>query len=131
VDGSRLLSLTYSKLVDAVKVARSNSGPLDEKFFDENRAATDTLLRAMSRPVRGSAASWPRLAIVFFATPHTERGSIFSTASAQPTSLQSMPLRDISRPLHFGLSCLRSDRPTTIMLCLPLAAWKVITLACA
>jgi type IV secretion system protein VirD4 len=133
-----LLSLTYPKLVDAVMAARSNSGPLDEKFFDENRAATDTLLRAMSKAGTRFGGILAAIGNRFLATPHTERGSIFSTAAAQTDFLQSMPLRDISRRSDFRLSCLRSDRPATILLCLPVGRMQshyrwlrlVVQLAC-
>jgi type IV secretion system protein VirD4 len=133
-----LLSLTYSRLVDAVKAARSNSGPLDEKFYDENKAATDTLLRAMSKAGTRFGGILAGVGNRFLATPHTERGSIFSTAAAQTDFLQSMPLREISRRSDFRLSCLRSDRPTTIMLCLPVGRMQshyrwlrlIVQLAC-
>jgi type IV secretion system protein VirD4 len=55
----------------------------------------------------------------FLGTPLTERGSIFSTAAAQTDFLESLPLREISRRSDFSLCELRSDRPTTIYLCLP------------
>jgi type IV secretion system protein VirD4 len=133
-----LLSLTYSKLVGAVKAARSNSGPFDEKYFNENKAATDTLLGAMSKAGTRFGGILAAIGNRFLATPHTERGSIFSTAAAQTDFLQSMPLRDISRASDFRLSCLRSDRPTTILLCLPVGRMEshyrwlrlIVQLAC-
>jgi type IV secretion system protein VirD4 len=133
-----LLSLTYPRLVEAVKVARSTSGSLDEKFYDENRAATDTLLRAMSKAGTRFGGILAAIGNRFLATPHIERGGIFSTAAAQTDFLQSMPLRDISRRSDFRLSCLRSDRPTTILLCLPVGRMEshyrwlrlIVQLAC-
>ncbi len=133
-----LLSLTYGRLVDAVTAARSNGGPLDEKFFDENKVATDTLLRAMSKAGTRFGGILAAIGNRFLATPHTERGSIFSTAAAQTDFLQSMPLREISRRSDFRLGCLRSDRPATILLCLPVGRMQshyrwlrlVVQLAC-
>ncbi len=55
----------------------------------------------------------------FLSTPPSERGSIFSTAAAQSDFLDSLPLRQISRRSDFRLGWLRSGRPTTIYLCLP------------
>jgi type IV secretion system protein VirD4 len=55
----------------------------------------------------------------FLHTPQIERGSVFSTASAQTDFLDSLPLREILRHSNFSLGSLRSDRPTTIFLCLP------------
>lgn len=116
-----LLSLTYPRLVDAVrKAARSSEdGPLDEQFFDENKAAVQTLLRAMSKGGNRFGGILAAIGNRFLGTPMTERGSIFSTAAAQTDFLDSLPLRQISRNSDFHLGELRSDRPATIYLCLP------------
>jgi type IV secretion system protein VirD4 len=133
-----LLSLTYPKLVDAVQAARIKSDPIDQQFFDENKVATGTLLRAMSKAGTRFGGILASIGRRFLATPHTELGSIFSTAAAQTDFLQSMPLREISRRSDFRLGCLRSDRPTTILLCLPVGRMQshyrwlrlIVQLAC-
>jgi len=121
-----LLTLTYPKLLDAVK-----QGAQAGEHGDDNKLATQTLLRAMSRAGNRFGGVLAAIGNRFLGTPPTERGSIFSTASAQTDFLESLPLRDISRRSDFNLGELRSDRPTTIYLCLPVVAWKAITGGCA
>ena len=116
----QLLCLTYPVLRHAVnlkKQAAANNAP-DEEFFDENKAAVQLLLRTMTNAASRSGI----LASIgnrFLSTPQSERGSIFSTAAAQTDFLDSLPLRQISQRSDFQLSSLRGDRPTTILLCLP------------
>jgi type IV secretion system protein VirD4 len=116
-----LLSLTYPRLVSAVqKAARSSeNAQFDEQFFDENKAAVQTLLRAMSKAGNRFGGILAAIGNRFLGTPMTERGSIFSTAAAQTDFLDSLPLRKISKNSDFHLGELRSDRPATIYLCLP------------
>jgi type IV secretion system protein VirD4 len=133
-----LLSLTYPRLVDAVRRTAAPGDPLDEQFYDENRLAVQTLLRAMSR---GGTRFGGILAAVgnrFLNTPLPERGSIFSTAAAQTDFFDSLPLRRISTRSDFPLGALRGERPTTIYLCLPVGRMEshyrwlrlVVQLAC-
>jgi type IV secretion system protein VirD4 len=116
-----LLSLTYGPLLRAVrsKPRPPAEGQLDQKFFDENKAAVETLLRAMSKAGTRFGGILAAIGNRFLSTPQTERGSIFSTAAAQTDFLDSLPLRQISRRSDFRLGALRGDRPTTIYLCLP------------
>ena len=135
-----LLSLTYPRLLNAVKAAvrPPDNGQLDEQFFDENRLATQTLLRAMSKAGSRFGGILAAIGNRFLGTPQTERGSIFSTAAAQTDFLDSLPLRQISRRSDFRLCELRGDRPTTIYLCLPVGRMEshyrwlrlVVQLAC-
>jgi len=115
-----LLSLTNSRLLNAVKSVRAaNEGQLDPQYFDENRLATQTLLRAMSTAGNRFGGILAAIGNRFLGTPQTERGSIFSTAAAQTDFLDSLPLRHISEYSDFPLAALRGDRPTSIYLCLP------------
>jgi type IV secretion system protein VirD4 len=115
-----LLSLTYPRLLHAIKAAQPPAnGPLDEQFFDENKVATQALLRAMSKAGTRFGGILAAIGNRFLGTPQTERGSIFSTAAAQTDFLDSLPLRQISRRSDFHLEELRGDRPMTVYLCLP------------
>jgi type IV secretion system protein VirD4 len=114
-----LLSLTYAPLLRAVRTKPTVEGPLDEQFFDENKAAVETLLRAMSRAGARFGGILAAIGNRFLSTPLTERGSIFSTAAAQTDFLDSLPLREISRRSDFALAALRGVQPTTLYLCLP------------
>ena len=116
-----LLSLTYPQLLNAIKAKPriSDDGQKDQKFFDENKLAIETLLRAMTKAGNRFGGILAAIGNRFLGTPQTERGSIFSTAAAQTDFLDSLPLREISRHSDFRLASLRGDRPTTIYLCLP------------
>jgi hypothetical protein len=115
-----LLSLTHPRLLEAVKAVHPpKNGKRNEDFYKDNSSAVETLLRAMAK---GGARFGGVLAATgnrFLNTPPNERGSIFSTASAQTDFLDSIPLRQISQRSDFRLRALRGDRPTTIYLCLP------------
>jgi type IV secretion system protein VirD4 len=115
----QLLSLTYPRLVEAVKQAASEGNPLDEQFYDENKVAVQTLLRAMSKGGERFGGILAAIGNRFLGIPVTERGSIFSTAAAQTDFLDSLPLRGISTRSDFKLGALRGERPATIYLCLP------------
>jgi type IV secretion system protein VirD4 len=115
----QLLSLTYPRLVDAVERSRSSEAPLDEAYFDDNKVAVQTLLRAMSRGGERFGGTLAAIGNRFLAMPPTERGSVFSTAATQTDFLDSLPLRAISRRSDFGLDALRGERPTSVYLCLP------------
>jgi type IV secretion system protein VirD4 len=116
----QLLSLTYPRLAHAVDAARVRAKErLDEEYFDENRVAVQTLLRTMSRAGGRFDGILAAIGNRFLGTPQTERGSVFSTASVQTDFLDSLPLRKISVRSDFHLADLRSERPTTIFLCLP------------
>lgn len=116
----QLLSLTHPALVDAVKGARARRRQAGaEKLGSERLEAMETLFLTMKGKgdrFRGILAA---IGARFGETPHGERGSIFSTAAVNTDFLNSIPLRDISGHSDFALSALRSDRPTTIYLCLP------------
>jgi type IV secretion system protein VirD4 len=139
-----LLALTYPRLQHAVRVALQaarEKAPDDEKYkehYDEHRVAVQTLLRTMSRQGRRFGGILAASGNRFLGTPQTERGSIFSTAAAQTDFLDSLPLRDISLRSDFRLGDLRSERPTSIYLCLPVGRMEshyrwlrmVVQLAC-
>ena len=113
-----LLSLTSPRLLKVVRRRRAQA-PKDEVYYNENTAALETLLGAMSKAGRAYGGVLAAIGNRFLGTPKTERGSIFSTAAAQTDFLDSLPLRNMSMRSDFKLSSLRSDRPVTICLCLP------------
>jgi type IV secretion system protein VirD4 len=116
-----LLSLTNARLRNVVTkaVQSADKNSLNEEYFDENRLAVQALLRTMSKAGSRFGGILAAIGNRFLGTPQTERGSIFSTASANTDFLDSLPLRAISRQSDFRLADLRGDRPTTIYLCLP------------
>jgi type IV secretion system protein VirD4 len=135
----QILTLTYPPLAKAITfVIKDAQAKTDEKFYDENRIGVESLLKVMSRKGDAFGGILAAIGNRFLGTPHPERGSIFSTASTQTDFLDSLPLRDISRISDFRLSDLRSDRPTTIYLCLPVGRMEshyrwlrlVIQMAC-
>jgi hypothetical protein len=101
------------------KVKPPENGEPDEQFYNENRAAVETLLRAMSKAGDHFGGILAGIGNRFLETPHTERGSDFSTATAQTDFLDSLPPRHISRRSDFKLAALHGERPTTLYLCLP------------
>lgn len=118
----QLLTLTYPPLLQALKAKAAqvtSEGPPNKPFFDANKLAVETLLRAMSRKENAFGGILAAVGNRFLGTPHMERGSVFSTASAQTDFLDSLPLRRISMRSDFALNSLRGNRPTTILLCLP------------
>jgi type IV secretion system protein VirD4 len=116
----QLLSLTHPKLISAVRKTPSTPGePLGDDFFNGNKLAVNTLLRTMANAGSRFGGILAAIGNRFASTPLTERGSIFSTAAAQTDFLDSLPLRAMSRHSDFRLRSLRSERPTTIYLCLP------------
>jgi len=116
-----LLLLSYPPFVRALRanVRPPEDGQPTKSFFAENRAAVETLLQAMSNAGGKFGGILAGIGTRFLATPHAERGSVFSTAAAQTDFLDSLPLRRISQRSDFRLAELRGDRPTTITLCLP------------
>jgi type IV secretion system protein VirD4 len=115
-----ILTLTYPQLLEGINLhVRKARTKADGKPVDENRIGVETLLRAMSQKGTAFGGILAAIGNRFLGTPHSERGSIFSTASTQTDFLDSLPLRDISRKSDFKLADLRSDKPTTIYLCLP------------
>jgi type IV secretion system protein VirD4 len=119
-----LLCLTYKPLALAAKAAAARAladASPEEKtaYFDANSFAVKTLLNriaAMGDQFGGIPAA---IGSRFSQTPLTERGSIFSTAAAQTDFLDSLVLRKTLRHSDFNLATLRSDKPATIFLCLP------------
>ena len=120
----QLLTLTYPPLLQALRAKASSEGPRDELFYDANKLAVETLLRAMAGRTKAFGGILAAVGNRFLGTPHTERGSVFSTAAAQTDFLDSLPLRRISTRSDFALGSLRGDRPTTIVLCLPFGRVK-------
>ncbi|HEY0256967.1 MAG TPA: type IV secretory system conjugative DNA transfer family protein [Candidatus Methylacidiphilales bacterium] len=116
-----LLLLTHPRLVAAMKARPKPRTKREraEEIFNFNSLGITTLLTAMSRMGDRFDGVLAATGNRFLGTPQTERGSIFSTAAAQTDFLDSLPLRDISRHSDFELAALRSVRPTTIYLCLP------------
>lgn len=139
-----LLALTYSRLRHAVKeslrAAKENARDEEKykEYYDEHRLAVQTLLRTMSSQGHLFGGILAATGNRFLGTPQTERGSIFSTAAVNTDFLDSLPLRDISMHSDFRLGNLRSGRPTSIYLCLPVGRMEshyrwlrlVVQLAC-
>lgn len=135
----QILTLTYPPLLQAIRQAVKHArAKADDKAHDENRIGVERLLQVMSQKKDVFGGILAAIGSRFLGTPHSERGSIFSTASTQTDFLDSLPLRDISRTSDFKLADLRSDRPATIYLCLPVkqmeshSRWLrlIIQLAC-
>ena len=116
-----LLLLTHPRLLAAIKARpkASDDGTQGEEFFNMNALGIQVLLGAMSQAGLKYDGVLAAIGNRFLNTPQTERGSVFSTAAAQTDFLDSLPLRSISKHSDFRLAALRSDRPTTIVLCLP------------
>ncbi|MCA1363411.1 type IV secretory system conjugative DNA transfer family protein [Bradyrhizobium sp. IC3069] len=123
VTARELLCLTYAPLLHAVKAAADRAlveaSPEEKRqHFDRNGLAIKALLNrmiTMGSRFGGIAAA---IGTSFQQTPQQERGSIFSTAAAH-TDFLLLPLRATQRRSDFRLSTLRSDRPATIYMCLP------------
>jgi type IV secretion system protein VirD4 len=118
-----MLMLTHPRLLAAMKTppVASDNGEKGEGFFDKNALGVQTLLGAMAQSGQKFDGILAAIGNRFLNTPQNERGSIFSTAAAQTDFLDSLPLRHISRHSDFRLGALRSNRPTTILLCLPVS----------
>src|SRR6202008_1436885 len=109
-----------------------------KEYYNENRLAVQTLLRTMSSQGGRFGGILAATGNRFLGTPQTERGSIFSTAAVNTDFLDSLPLRDISTHSDFRLGDLRSERPTSIYLCLPVGRMEshfrwlrlIVQLAC-
>jgi type IV secretion system protein VirD4 len=119
-----LLCLTYKPLALAAKAAAvralAEASPEEKKqYFDANAFAIRTLLNRMAAMGDRFGGIPAAIGSRFSQTPLTERGSIFSTAAAQTDFLDSLVLRQTLRHSDFSLATLRSDRPATIFLCLP------------
>jgi type IV secretion system protein VirD4 len=119
-----LLCLTYKPLAQAAKAAALRAlaeASLEEKtkYFDANAFVVKALLNRMSAMGDQFGGIPAAIGNRFSQTPLTERGSIFSTAAAQTDFLDSLRLRETLRSSDFSLANLRSDRPTTVFLCLP------------
>jgi type IV secretion system protein VirD4 len=122
VTARELLLLSYAPLVNALngRVRAAENGKADETFYDRNRLGVEALLTTMTQ----SAEFGGILAGIgnrFLATPHTERGSVFSTASAQTDFIDSLPLRRMMTRSDLSLAWLRGSHPMTIYLCLPVS----------
>jgi type IV secretion system protein VirD4 len=121
----QFLTLSHPRLAKAAKAAKApptSESPPDERaeFFTANRQRVEILLGGMAKVVNRFGGALSAIGNRFLATPLSERGSIFSTAAAQTDFLSSLPLQAISLRSDFALSALRrSERPTTIYLCLP------------
>jgi type IV secretion system protein VirD4 len=118
----QLLTLTHPALLSAVRGTATSSQPgppRGEAFFAENRTAVETLLMAMADQGDRFGGALAGIGRRMFNTPPNERGSIFSTASANTDFLDSIPLRDISLSSGFRLDALAGRRPLTVYLCLP------------
>jgi hypothetical protein len=107
-----LLLLSYRPLVHFTRVkALRAGGQAGEQFFEENQAAVETLLKGMAKAVDKFGGILAGIGNRFLATPPMERGSVFSTASAQTDFLDSLQLREISGRSDFSLASLRGERP--------------------
>lgn len=126
----QLLSLTHPLLEIAVRAGKDArargrdpegipSPDADDEYHAQNKSAVEALLKAMASKGERFDGILAAIGKRFLSTPVGERGSIFSTAAAQTDFLDSIPLRAISEASDFRLAALRSTRPTTIYLCLP------------
>jgi type IV secretion system protein VirD4 len=119
-----LLTLSYPPLVKqaadrAERARRAAAGKKKTPHIDLRELALETLLESMvalGTRFGGVAAS---IGMRFLNTPVIERGGVFSTAAVHTDFLNSLPIQDIVRHSDFSLRELRSDRPTTIYLVLP------------
>ena len=138
-----LLCLTYKPLALAAKAAAARAlaeaSPEEKhKYFDANAFAIKSLLNRMAAMGDRFGGILAAIGNRFGQTPLTERGSIFCTAAAQTDFLDSLMLRKTLLHSDFGLASLRSDRPTTIFLCLPVGRMErhsrwlrlIVQLAC-
>jgi type IV secretion system protein VirD4 len=138
-----LLCLTYKPLAAVAKAAAARAlaeaSPEEKhKYFDANAFAVKTLLNRMATMGDRFGGILAAIGNRFSQVPLTERGSIFSTAAAQTDFLDSLMLRKTLLHSDFGLASLRSDRPTTIFLCLPVGRMErhsrwlrlIVQLAC-
>jgi type IV secretion system protein VirD4 len=138
-----LLCLTYKPLALGAKAAAARAlaqaSPEEKtRYFDANAFAIKGLLNSMSAMAEKFGGIAAAIGNRFSQTPLVERGSIFSTAAAQTDFLDSLLLRDTLRTSDFSLASLRSGRPTTIFLCLPVGRMErhsrwlrlIVQLAC-
>ncbi|MCP3477649.1 type IV secretory system conjugative DNA transfer family protein [Bradyrhizobium sp. CCGUVB1N3] len=121
-----LLCLSYPPLVEgarmvAAREAADEATDKRRKNFSANAQALEFLLRRMKAlgPRFGGIAA--AIGDRFLNMPEGERGNIFSTAATHTDFLDSLLLRRTLLRSDFRLDALRSDRPTTIFLCLPVA----------
>lgn len=119
----QLLTLSYPPLLAAAEAAadRARLAALargGSSYPDASHFALTMLFQSMASIKRydGVAAALGRR---FQNMGPNERGAVFSTAAVNTDFLDSLPLRQIIRHSDFKLSELRSDRPTTIFLVLP------------
>ncbi|GLR89757.1 type IV secretory system conjugative DNA transfer family protein [Bradyrhizobium iriomotense] len=119
-----LLCLTYAPLASAAKAAAAKAlaeASAEEKqaHFDANTFAIKVLLNRMMALGNRFGGIPAAIGSRFKQTPLAERGSVFSTAAAHTDFLDSLMLRATLRHSDFSLASLRSERPTTIYMCLP------------
>jgi type IV secretion system protein VirD4 len=119
-----LLTLSYKPLLDAARFQMEKSmadATKGEKknFYSANSQALELLLKGMlsTRDRFGGIAA--AIGDRFLNMPEGERGNVFSTAATHTDFLDSLLLRRTLLKSDFKLDALRSDRPTTIFLCLP------------
>jgi len=135
----KLITLSHPRLVNAARSQLNSENPEEHpEFYSANRQHVEILLGGMAKIQRRFGGALSEIGNRFLATPLAERGSIFSTAAAQTDFLASLPLQSISLRSDFSLAALRSERPTTIYLCLPVGRMQshfrwlrmIVQLAC-
>ncbi|HVR55679.1 MAG TPA: type IV secretory system conjugative DNA transfer family protein [Pseudolabrys sp.] len=122
----KLLTLSYEPLARAAenaaaKVRTQAQAKGQTSHVDASTFAVQILLNSiilLGGRFGGVAAS---IGARFLNMPPVERGSVFSTAAVHTDFLDSLLLRRIIKHSDFKLESLRSDRPTTIYLVLPVA----------
>lgn len=140
----QLVTLSYPPLVEAAETeaARIMSRSKvrgKETYVDANTIALKVLfglIIKLGNRFGGIAASIGRR---FLNTPPVELGGVVSTASVHTDFIDSLPLRRIIRHSTFRLTDLRSERPTTIFLVLPVGELErqyrflrlIVQLACS
>jgi len=120
----QLLTLSYPPLAQAAEKeatkarARAHANG-QASYVDASTFAIRILLNGLiglDRRFGGIAAA---IGARFLNMPPVERGGVFSTAAVHTDFLDSLPLRDIVRHSDFKLETLRSEKPATIYLVLP------------
>jgi type IV secretion system protein VirD4 len=121
----QLLTLSYKPLVQAARkaAAKALAEASDEdkaKYFDRSTVAMKTLLNRMASAGNQFGGVLASIGSRFASgTAATERSSIFSSAAVATDFVDSLLLRQTLGRSDFKVASLRSDRPTTIFICLP------------
>lgn len=122
-----LVCLSYGPLIEACRDAMERaeteaSRQQRQTFFDSSSLAVNTMLSQLvmlGDRFGGVAADIGRRFLAM--GPSSERSAVLSSASVATDFIQSLMLRRTLRHSDFKLAQLRSDRPTTIFIVLPVS----------